>query len=65
MIGSNKMEFNHSTMQEAVAYWLNDKQFQGRAAIEVTAIRYLTAGNGAFKIDFKPVDKEGDTNDQP
>ena len=63
MIGNNKMELNHATLNEAVTHWLNATQFQGRAAVEVTSIRYLTPGHGSFKVEFRPIDREGDTND--
>ena len=60
MNGSNKMELNHATLNEAISYWLNKTQFRFESEIEVTSIRYLTTGNGAFKVDFRPLIKAED-----
>ena len=56
MKGSNKMELNHATLNEAVEYWLNQTQFIRDAAVEVSSIGYQAAGTGTFKVNFKPVE---------
>ncbi len=61
MKGNNKMELNHATLNEAVSYWLNKTQFRYESEVEVTSIKYLTTGNGAFKVEFRrPVAKAED-----
>ena len=55
MNGSNTLELNRATMNEAIQYWLNATQMKAR--VEVSEVTFQSSGNGKFYVAFKPEDK--------